>query len=198
MNFRSSWPLYPVSSPSPYREKVFALLFPLQPIFLPHPISKWPIRPLSHSLHPGYKNESKTPIHWRLSLTVRKPARCAGSHSPLPTLINFILLSSCLMSGNSFQTCTQTTTFLVARTGTLGSPPWPPCFSFLIGTLWKQANAVEATEELRPGLPSGVFQRPHCSLHPSSCRSNGWGSLLFLLFNWGLGQPIPCGHGSCT
>ena len=90
-----------------------------------------------------------------------------------PILINFISLSFCLISGNSFPTCARTTTFLVAHTGNLGSLPPPPRFSFLIGTLCHQASAVEATEELWPGLPSGVFQRPHCSLCPSSCHLNG-------------------------
>ena len=41
--------------PLPHREKVFALLFPL-PVYMPHPISKWPTRPLSHSLYHGYKS----------------------------------------------------------------------------------------------------------------------------------------------
>ena len=42
--------------------------------------------------------------------------------------------------------------------------------------------AVEAAEELWPGFPSGVFQRPHCSLGPSSCHPNWWGSLLLTPF----------------
>ena len=42
----------------------------------------------------------------------------------------------------------------------------PPHFCFLIGTLCQQATAVAATLELWRGLPSGVFQMPHCSLHP--------------------------------
>ena len=40
-------------------------------------------------------------------------------------------------------------------------------FSFFTGTLCEQ-SAVEMTEELWAGLPSGVFQRPHCSPCPSS------------------------------
>ena len=32
---------------------------------MPHPISKWPTRSLSHSLYPGYKSVLRTPIqHW--------------------------------------------------------------------------------------------------------------------------------------
>ena len=49
--------------------------------------------------------------------------------------------------------------------------------------------AMEATEELWPGLPSGMCQRPQCSLGPSSCHPNGWGSLLLTPF-WGPGQWI--------
>jgi len=56
--------------------------------------------------------------------------------------------------------------------GELGVSSPPPHFSFLIETLCEQAGAVEATEELWPGLPSGVFQRPHCSLWPSSYLAN--------------------------
>ena len=41
-----------------------------------------------------------------------------------------------------------------------------PHFSFLTGTLIQKATALEATEECWPGLPSGVFQTPHCSLRP--------------------------------
>ena len=32
---------------------------------------------------------------------------------------------------------------------------------------------MEATEELCPGLPSGMFQRPQCSLGPSGCHPTG-------------------------
>ena len=71
-------------------------------------------------------------------------------------------------------------------------------FSFFKGVLYQQTSVVEATEELCPWLPSGVFQRPHCSLCPSSCCLNRWGSLFCLLANWELGQPILCGHGSDT
>ena len=55
---------YNLSPLLPHREKVFALLFPL-PL---HPISKWPARPLSHSLYPGYKSELRTPVQLRFSL----------------------------------------------------------------------------------------------------------------------------------
>ena len=41
---------------------------------------------------------------------------------------------------------------------------------------------VEAAEELWPGLPSDVFQRPHCSICPSNCHPKEWGSLLFTTF----------------
>ena len=92
-------------------EGIYFTLSP-QPIYLPYPISKWPIRSISCSLHPGYQNESRTPVHCRLSLTVRKLACCAGRDSPLPTLTNFPLLSLCLMSGNSFPTHTRHPSFI--------------------------------------------------------------------------------------
>ena len=35
------------------------------PVYMPHPISKWPTRSLSHSLYPGYKSGPRTPVqHW--------------------------------------------------------------------------------------------------------------------------------------
>ena len=75
------------------------------------------------------------------------------------------------MSGNSFPTGTQTVTFLWLVQGLgVSCPPTPthprPHFSFLTGTLIQKATALEATEECWPGLPSGVFQTPHCSLRP--------------------------------
>ena len=38
------------------------------PVYVPHPISKWPTRPLSHSLYPGYKSGLRTPVQHRFSL----------------------------------------------------------------------------------------------------------------------------------
>ena len=76
-------------------EKVFALLFP-HPVYLPHPISKWPARPPSHSLYPGYKSGRKTPF--KVSSPLSYPAVLTAS----PILINLIFLSLCLMSGNPF------------------------------------------------------------------------------------------------
>ena len=53
--------------PTHHREKVFALLFP-HPVHMPHPISKQPTRPLSHSLYPEYKSGLRTPVQCRFSL----------------------------------------------------------------------------------------------------------------------------------
>ena len=55
-------------------------------------------------------------------------------------------------------------TFLMARMGIRVSS-LPPHFSFLIGTLCKQASAVEATEELWPGYPLVCPKGPtaHCA-----------------------------------
>ena len=60
-------------------------------------------------LSPDYKSRSKTHIQGWLSLIVRKLTYFTGSDSPPalctnPALINFILLSFCLTSGNSFPT----------------------------------------------------------------------------------------------
>ena len=94
---------YNLSPLLPYRQKVFALLFP-HPVYVPHPISKWPARPVSHSLYPGYKSGLRTPVQCRFSLEL---ACCSNSVSHSNILI---FLSFCLMSGNSFLTCTWTTT----------------------------------------------------------------------------------------
>ena len=65
-----------------------------------------------------YKSRSKTHIQGWLSLIVRKLTCFTGSDSPPalhtnPALINFILLSFCLMSGNSFPTNAETVTALL-------------------------------------------------------------------------------------
>ena len=49
-----------------------------------------------------------------------------------------------------------------------------PVFFLLTPSLIRSV-AMEAAEELWPGLPSGVFQKPHCSLGPSSCDQMGGG-----------------------
>ena len=43
---------------------------------MPHPISKWPARPLSHSLHPGYKSGLRVPVQCRFSLEL---VHCSNS-----------------------------------------------------------------------------------------------------------------------
>ena len=85
MDFRSSWAVQPLSPPTCHREKVFALLFP-HPIYVSHPISKWPTRPLSHSLYPGYKSGLRIPVQCLFSLEL--PAVLTAS----PTLINYFPL----------------------------------------------------------------------------------------------------------
>ena len=71
---------------------------------MPHPIRKWPSRPLSCSLYPGYKNGPRTPVLRRFSLEL------ASILTASSTLIKFIFLSSCLMSGNSLPTHAWTMT----------------------------------------------------------------------------------------
>ena len=68
---------YNLSPVLPHREKVFALLVP-HPVYLPHPISKWPARLLWYSLYSGYKSGLRTPVQRRFSL---KLARCSSSVS---------------------------------------------------------------------------------------------------------------------
>ena len=86
---------------------------------MPHPIRKWPSRPLSCSLYPGYKNGPRTPLRRRFSLEL------ASILIASPTLINFIFLSSCLMSGNSLPTHAWTMTlFLLKEAG------WIFCLKF--------------------------------------------------------------------
>ena len=72
-----------------YREKVFALLFPAQYICLIQS-SKCPEKPLSHSLHPGYKNRLRTCVQCRLCLEL---ARCSNSVSHSKTLYFPLILS---------------------------------------------------------------------------------------------------------
>ena len=80
---------YKLSPLLPYREKVFALLFP-HPVYIPHPNSKWPVRRLSHSLYPGYKSELRTPVQRRFSLEL---AHCSNNISHSNKLYFFLILS---------------------------------------------------------------------------------------------------------
>ena len=50
----------------------------LHPVYVLHPISKWPIRPLSHSSCLGYKSGLRTPVQGRFSLEL---ACCSNSVS---------------------------------------------------------------------------------------------------------------------
>ena len=94
------------------------------------------------------------------------------------------LLSQVLWSGNSFPTHAHTASTSGGLWGLLSGDPPPISFplSFFLGPSANRQVAVEATEELWPASPSGVSRRPHCSLCPSSCRPNGWGSLFFTPF----------------
>ena len=62
----------------------------LHPVYVPHPISKWPTRPLSHSLYPGYKSGLKTPVQCWFSLEL---ARCSNSVSHSNKLYFPLILS---------------------------------------------------------------------------------------------------------
>ena len=60
------------------------------PVYMPHPISKWPTRPLSHSLYPGYKSGLRTPVQRQFSLEL---AYCSNSVSPSNNLYFPLILS---------------------------------------------------------------------------------------------------------
>ena len=60
------------------------------PIYMPHPISKWPARPPSRSVYPGYKSGLRTPVqHW-FSFEL---ARCSNSVSHSNKLYFLLILS---------------------------------------------------------------------------------------------------------
>ena len=52
----TSFPSYPIG------RRYVPYSSPLHPVYVPHPISKWPARLLSHSLYPGYKSGLRTPV----------------------------------------------------------------------------------------------------------------------------------------
>ena len=56
---------------------------------MPHPISKWPPRPLSCSLYPGYKSGLRTPFRHRFSLWL---AHCSNSISHSNKLYSPLIL----------------------------------------------------------------------------------------------------------
>ena len=68
------------SPPTPSGEDICLTHPAPHPIYVPHPISKWPARPLSHSLYPGYKSGLRTPVQRWFSLEL---ACCSNgiSHS---------------------------------------------------------------------------------------------------------------------
>ena len=132
-----------------------------------HPISKLPTRHLSCSLYPGYKNGLKTLVQRQFSLEL---AHCSKSISHSNKIYSPLILPHVW---KFFSNPHLVHDIFDGPCGNLGSPLPPPHFSIHIGTLCELASAMEATEELWPGLPSGVFQSPHCSLCPSSCHPNG-------------------------
>ena len=86
----------------PHKEKVFFLLFP-RPVYVPHPFTNDPLDPyptpctLAMNVDWGPLFNSHSHLSWPAVLTASS------------ILINFIFLSFCLMSGNSFPTRAQTT-----------------------------------------------------------------------------------------
>ena len=68
------------SYPTGRRYLPYSPLHPCNPVYMPHPISKWPARPLSHSLYPGYKSELRTPVQGRFSLELAHSSNSV-SHS---------------------------------------------------------------------------------------------------------------------
>ena len=95
-------------------------------MYIPHPIRKWLARPLSCFLSPGYKNRPRTHIWGAGSPWLSGICLATGSYTLSPTaLINFILLSFCTMSGNSFPTHAWIMTFtLLKKKKTVIYPYW--------------------------------------------------------------------------
>ena len=94
-------------------------------MYIPHPIRKWLARPPSCSLSPGYKNRPRTHIWGVGSPWLSGLCLAAGSYTLSPTaLINFILLSFCVMSGNSFPTHARIMTFTLLKKKTVIYPYW--------------------------------------------------------------------------
>ena len=95
---------YDLSPLLPYREEVFAYSSS-HPVYMPHPISKWSARPLSHSLYPGLR----TPIQHRFSLELA----CYSNSISHPNKLYFPLILSYVWKFFFFfyfPTHTQTTT----------------------------------------------------------------------------------------
>ena len=59
-------------------------------VYMLHPTSKWPTRPLSHSLYPGYKSGLRAPLQRQFSLEL---ARCSNSISHSNKLYFPLILS---------------------------------------------------------------------------------------------------------
>ena len=76
----------------------------LYPVYVPHPISKWPARPHPTPCTLGIKVE-EGPL-----FTVGSPLSCPAVIKASPTLIKLVSVSFCLTSGSSFPTCSRTTT----------------------------------------------------------------------------------------
>ena len=74
------------------------------PVYMPHPISKWLTRPLSHSLYLGYKSGLKTPVQCQFSLEL---AHCSNSVSQSNKLYFPLILSHVW---KFFSNCAQNTT----------------------------------------------------------------------------------------
>ena len=116
----------------------------------------------SCSLYYGCKSGLRTPVQRRFSLEL---ARCSNSISHSNKLyLSFVLSHIWKFFSNP---CADHDVF----GGPYRELRWPT--SFLKRTLCQEASAVEAIGEFWPGLPSGVFQRPHYPLSPSRRCPNG-------------------------
>lgn len=82
-------------SPPTHKEKVFFLLF-RHPVYVPHPFTNDPLDPIPPCT-------LAMSVDWDFCSTAILIELACYSNS-VPILINFIFLSFCLMSGNSFPT----------------------------------------------------------------------------------------------
>ena len=150
---------------------------------MPHPISKWPARPLSRSLYPGYKSGLRTPVQYQFSLEL---VHCSNSVSHSNKLYFPLILS---YVWKFFSNSHLDHDIFVAYMGTWGLFPTSSLLLSHRDPLWT-GRCCGSNWGTLARVTLWCVPKAHSSLSPSSCHPNGWGSLLCLLSNWGLGQEI--------
>ena len=144
---------------------------------MPHPISKQPTRPLSHSLYPEYKSGLRTPVQRQFSLEL---ARCSSrvSHS---NKLHFPLVLSHVWKFFS-NSCPDHTIF-GGPYGDLGSLPYLLTSPFSEGP---SANRQVLWKQLRnsgQGYPLVCSKGPAAHCAPEAATQMGEGLFPCLLSN---------------